>query len=604
MLEQRLKIEAEARLRAENDAQERKEAEARNRLRLEARAREEAEERARSDAQMQARLEAEQRAKYEAEARAQLEVEERQRQEAESSVKLELERRGRIEAEKKAEIESKARVIAVKVASEHAEERNKIAAEVEGRLEIERSARAKAEAKASAQDEAEERDRQEQVDRLRRLEEQAERNRQEAAAQAAVEDSKPRAKRKKPRSRIYWLRWSIIIIMLGLGLGLVLIQVIPLGGLSSKIGKGLSGWLHDDVTVSGVRIALFPRPRLKLDGVAVGKTLDARAASGEINIDISTLFDDRLWIESLELNGVTISPSALARSGQWGKVEGRPANVRVDRIVLRGLKLEVKDLNLDNFDADLQFDKGLLKRAAIKSSDGKWRLDAKPDGENWQLEFDARSIAMPVGPAYPLEDVKAKGTLSMAAQEMTISEFELATLSGKASGALRADWKNAINLSSEMTVKQISLAKLFELYTRDIQINGRMEGAFSIAATAPTLGALLKAPQIQGNFTIKDGSVSNIDLVQAMRSPESAGRGGATKFTDLAGVLQVSGGEIRYSKIKMAGGVLSANGDVVVLANETLNGRIGAEIRSSVAQDRGVFALSGSVAKPQLRRGN
>ena len=349
---------------------------------------------------------------------------------------------------------------------------------------------------------------------------------------------------------------------------------------------------------------MFPRPRLKVDGVTVGKQLDARATSGEIDLDLSTLFDDRLLIESLELSGVTITSEALARFGQWGKVEGRPANVRVDRIVLRGLKLEVKNLNLDTFDADLQFDKGFLKRVAIKSSDGRWRLGAKPDGENWQLEYDARSMTMPLGPSYTIEDVKAKGTLSMASQEIVAPEFELDTLGGKASGTLRVDWKNAINVSVETTVKQVSLAKLFEFYTRDIQINGRMEGAFSIAASAPTIGALLKAPQIQGNFTIKDGSVSNIDLVQAMRSPESAGRGGATKFTELAGLLQVDGREIRYSKLKLAGGVLLANGDVTVLANESLSGRIGAEIRSSVAQDRGSFTLSGSVAKPQLRRGN
>ncbi len=604
VLERQLKVEAEARVRAENEALERKETEARNRLRLDARAREEAEERARADAQMQARLAAEQHAKYEAEARIKHEIEERQRQESESLVKLELERRGRVEAEKKAELESKARAIAVKVASEHAEERNKIAAEAEGKLEVERRARVRAEAKSREQDEAEERDRQEQVERLKRLEEQAERNRQEAAAQAAVEDSKPRKKRKKPRSPTYWLRWSIFIIVLGLAIGLVLIQVIPLGGLSSKIAKGLSAWMHDEVSVSGVRVALFPRPRLKVDGVSVGKLLDARATSGEIDLDLATLFDDRLLIEILDLRGVTITPEALARVGQWGKLEGRPANVRVDRIVLRDLKLEIKNVNLEAFDADLQFDKGALKRAAIKSNDGKWRLNAKPDGENWQLEYEARSMTMPIGPAYTIEDVKAKGTLSMANQEIVVPEFGLDTLSGKVSGTLRADWKNAINVSVETTVKQISLAKLFELYTRDIQINGRMEGAFSIAASAPSVGALLKTPQIQGNFTIKDGSVSNIDLVQAMRSPESAGRGGATKFTELVGLLQVDNGEIRYSKLKMSGGVLLANGDITLLANESLSGRIGAEIRSSVAQDRGAFTLSGSVAKPQLRRGN
>lgn len=603
-LEERLKVEAEARARAERDSLERQETEARNRQRLEARARDEAADRARVEAEMKARLEAEQRGKREAEVRAKLEAEGRLRQQAEASVQLEAERRARGEAEKKAEMEAKARAIAVKAASEQDEAKSKIVAEAESRLEIERKARERAEAKSREQDEAEQRDRQEQVARLKRLSEQAERNQQEREAQEPVEDFKPRARPRKPRGLSYWIRLALVAVVGILILGLVLVQVVPLGALTTKVQKGLSAWLHDDVTVTGVRIALFPKPRLKVDGVSVGKFLDAKASSGEILLDISTLFDDRLAIDSLELEGVTISREALARVAQWSNPEGRPANVRVERIVLRGLRLEVKDLALEAFDADLKFSKGVLQRATVKSSDGKWSLDVKPEGDNWQLDLNARSIVLPVGTPYPMDDVKAKGTLSVSGQEIVVPEFEAGFLNGNVNGSLRADWKSGVNFSAETTVKQVNLAKLFEFYTHDIQISGRMEGAFSITGSAPTIGELLKSPRVQGNFAVKDGSVSNIDLVQAMRSPESAGRGGATKYAELVGALQINAGEIRYSKLKMARGVLSASGDVAVLANEALTGRIVAEIRSSVAQDRGSFALSGTVAKPQVRRGN
>ena len=604
-LEERLKVEAEARVRAERDSQERQEAEARNRQRLEARAREEAADRVRVEAEMNARLEAEQRGKREAEARAKLEAEGRLRHEAEASAQLEAERRAREEAENKAEMEARARAIAMKAASEQDEAKSRIVAEAESRLEIERRARARAEAKSREQDEAEERDRQEQVDRLKRLSEQAERNQQEKEAQGTVEEFQPRARRRKPRGLGYWIRLALVAVVGIAILGLVLIQVVPLGGLTTKVEKGLSAWLHDDVSVTGVRVALFPKPRLKVDGVSVGKLLDAKASSGEILLDIGTLFDDHLAIDSLELQGVTISREALARVAQWSNPEGRPADVRVERIVLRGLKLDVKDLALEAFDADLKFSKGVLQRASVKSSDGKWSLDAKPEGDNWQLELNARTLVLPVGTPYPLDDVKAKGTLSVSGQEIVVPEFEAGFLNGNVNGSLRADWKSGVNFSAETTGKQINLAKLFDFYTHDIQINGRMEGAFSISGSAPTIGGLLKSPRIQGNFAVKDGSFSNVDLVQAMRSPESGARGGgATKYAELIGTLQINAGEIRYSKLKMAGGVLSASGDVTVLANEALTGRFIAEIRSSVAQDRGSFALSGSVAKPQVRRGN
>ena len=112
----------------------------------------------------------------------------------------------------------------------------------------------------------------------------------------------------------------------------------------------------------------------------------------------------------------------------------------------------------------------------------------------------------------------------------------------------------------------------------------------------------MKSPTIAGSYTVKDGSVSNVDLVQAMRT-EGGGRGGATKFAELAGGLTVANGELRYNKLKLQGGVILANGEVVVGANDQLGGRIGVELRSSVAQDRGSFGISGTVQKPTLKRG-
>ena len=37
--------------------------------------------------------------------------------------------------------------------------------------------------------------------------------------------------------------------------------------------------------------------------------------------------------------------------------------------------------------------------------------------------------------------------------------------------------------------------------------------------------------------------------------------------------------------------------------NSTLSGRVSLEIRSQVAQDRGAFAVSGTVSRPIVRRG-
>jgi hypothetical protein len=108
---------------------------------------------------------------------------------------------------------------------------------------------------------------------------------------------------------------------------------------------------------------------------------------------------------------------------------------------------------------------------------------------------------------------------------------------------------------------------------------------------------------VQGKFRLADGSISNIDLVAAMQSSGSAGRAGVTKFAELTGEYGAGEGRVSYRNLSLQGGVLRGGGGFDITPGGQLSGRVSVEIRSNVAQDRGAFAVSGTVAKPVLRRG-
>jgi uncharacterized protein involved in outer membrane biogenesis len=385
-----------------------------------------------------------------------------------------------------------------------------------------------------------------------------------------------------------------------IGGGIGLLHVIPLGAVQGKMQRGLSAWLHDDVSISGVHFALFPSPRLKLSGLTVGKAFDAKATSGIIKIPLGAMFDDNVNIDTLELTGITLSQEATARIPLWGKNSDRPANVSINRIVLKGVKLEIKDIVLPEFNATMSLNKGALRTAIITAADTKWSLDLKPEGEGFAVEAALKGTPLPMGANIPLDDIRATGTL--VGTQLIFPELSGTAYNGTFTGSVRADWSSGINVNTELALKEMNLTPLFETFTKDIQINGRMEGAFSINASAAKLADLMKAPNIQGSYSVRDGSISNIDLVQVMRT-EGAGRGGSTKFQELTGGLAISGGEVRYTKLKLQGGVILAGGELAVSPTEQLNGRINVELRSSVAQDRGTFGVSGTVAKPTLKRG-
>ncbi len=600
----RLKSEEEARRAAERDAAALAEIDVQNRIKMEARLREEAAARATAEAEMNARLATEKQAKYEAEARALIEQEMREAAQKESSAKLEDSERARAEAEKKAAMEAKGRALASRSAADQVEQRKRIERESEEALQRERGLREKAEEKGRLEEEAEERARAAQVARLKELQE-------DSIERAAVADAKPMAKRRRSSGGGGLLRWVGLAGFLLIGLVLGAVQFVPLGGINTRMLAALSGWLHDDVAVGSMRIGLMPKPHVKLEQVSVGKSLDAQAAGGKLFMSMGSLFGDKFDVNTVELSDIKISADALSRAVKWAETEGRGKDIKIDRISLKNVTAEVRGADLGLFDADIFYDKaGKMTRVTAASRAGKWNFEAAPDKASdatladvpWLVDVSARSLALPVGVPIPILDLKAKGTI--IGKELNLPEIEARLLSGSATAKLRADWKQHIAIQAEVTTKNVDIGDLTGVFTRDIALGGKMDGTFTIAATSPAIGQLLDRPQVSGNFDVKDGSIGNADLVQAMRSPDSAGRGGQTKFGELVGQLRAGDGVIRFERLRLVGGVLLANGGVTLNnGSGALGGSVSAEIRSSVAQDRGTFGVSGTVARPVLKRG-
>ena len=614
----RLKAEEHARKAAEEEAETRKKLETQNRLRMEARAREEAEARAKSDAEMQAKFAAEKEAKVQAQARAMIEAELREKSDRENQLKFESERQAREAAEQKVTTEVKAREIASRAAAEQAEARQRVEREAdqrvaderregEERLNVERAAREKAEEKSRAEEEAEARQRAAQVARLKELSEQHEYEVSQGIDPDAAKKPK-RYGRKKSFSPLRWIVVSTIVLAI---VAVIAVQFMPLGAVNSRFDKALAVWMHDDVSTSGLRIALLPSPHVNLDQVALGKVLDAKATSGKITMDVSTLFGDKFVIDTLELSGVTISPDALPRALKWADAEGRGKGIEIGKIALRGAKIDVKGVAIGDFDADIQFDKnGKIVSASARARDGKWTLnmspnkpsggDTKDSGGEWAVEFSGHNLPLPMGTPLPFGNISAKGV--MAGDTMTFPLVEAKLLEGSATGSLHVDWKQGPAFNSEFRVEKIKVDQLAGVFTRDVALNGRLEGQFTASGSGPSIAELFDMLTVQGVFMVKEGSIGNVDLVQVMRSPGSVG--GQSKFSELSGQLRIADGVIRYEKLKLTGGVLLANGNVTVVnSSSVLSGSVNAEIRSSVAQDRGTFIVTGKVVRPALKRG-
>jgi hypothetical protein len=149
----------------------------------------------------------------------------------------------------------------------------------------------------------------------------------------------------------------------------------------------------------------------------------------------------------------------------------------------------------------------------------------------------------------------------------------------------------------------MSAGALIKSFTKDIAVTGRFDGNFGFATDGPSVEGLFTNPRVQGKFRLGEGSISNVDLVAVMQSDSAGSRAGVTKFNEVTGEFASVNKGASYRQVNLQGGVLRGNGQVDVGNNSALSGRVNLEIRSQVAQDRGAFAVSGTVSRPIVRRG-
>jgi hypothetical protein len=76
-----------------------------------------------------------------------------------------------------------------------------------------------------------------------------------------------------------------------------------------------------------------------------------------------------------------------------------------------------------------------------------------------------------------------------------------------------------------------------------------------------------------------------------------------TKFAELTGEYAGAENRAAYRNVNLQGGVLRGAGSLEIGQSSALSGRATLEIRSQVAQDRGAFNVTGTVARPIIRRG-
>ena len=381
--------------------------------------------------------------------------------------------------------------------------------------------------------------------------------------------------------------------------------LIPSSAWIPRVEAEAAKRLGAPVKIADIRVALLPLPHVSLHGLDVGDGA-INAALIAVYPRLATLFADKRVLRSIELeqvviarNGVDLITALAAKPGSGGAV------VEIERVRLSNFQVELAGGKLPALNADIALNLGAVppalsvQRALVTSVDGKAKLALVPDGKEWNLTLDASDWVLPAGPALRFNHLKAGGRVS--AGKLALNEIAATLYGGTLNGKAELAWPKNWQLKGDAKLAGLDIMPLTQALKVKAALSGKLDAAGPFSAQAAKPAGLADAINADIGFEVRNGVLHGFDLASAAQSPLKGGAGGgSTQFEQLTGKVKVQGRAYKLQNVKVASGVLKAQGNVDISASRQLSGRIDTEVKGTAGLAGIPLAVSGTLDKPVL----
>jgi hypothetical protein len=390
-----------------------------------------------------------------------------------------------------------------------------------------------------------------------------------------------------------WIALALLVLLL------VLPFLVPMQAYQHQIEQAASDKLGFPVTVQSLRVALLPSPRLNVSGIVLGDSAEVTVANVAAVLDVATLFDNVRVISRLEIRQPVLKHATLQLI-QGVKLSDETTLV-VRRIEVSEAKLEWQGVNLPTMNAEIGIsDTGKLEQAVIKSSDGKFMVEALPKNGGYVARIKAQQWTMPVG--LPVLFDKLESDISYKAQVMEVSRFNAELYHGKLNFSGRLDWHKGWYLQGKFNTQAIELNNVAKVFGKPAKLGGRIFGEGDCYSQAKQAGQLLEMLSVDYKFNVTKGVLRGLDLVKAASLLVKQGQdGGETQFDELSGLLRVRGQQMELRQIKVSSGLLQATGHVKVAPDKKLSGKMEVALKQSLSLVAVPLEVSGTIGSPSVK---
>src|SRR3989449_5554109 len=153
-------------------------------------------------------------------------------------------------------------------------------------------------------------------------------------------------------------------------------------------------------------------------------------------------------------------------------------------------------------------------------------------------------------------------------RSLALSEAEARAFGGRLLGNVRLRWSSGWSMEGEFAVRQMDAGKIAAPLLAGGTLQGK--GVYSMKGLLPE--RMILNAQLDGNFTIQKGSITNVDMTRLLQGSGSGG--GTTLFSEMSGGVSADANRILVRQVRMAAGLLNGTGQVEMDPQKNLSGRM------------------------------
>jgi hypothetical protein len=403
--------------------------------------------------------------------------------------------------------------------------------------------------------------------------------------------------------RFEW-RWRaalFFVVLSGLLAAAATVLLYPYDSHRAQAQAALSKLVGHPVKVARIGLALYPSPGLLMEEVAVSDGAKLAVAAIRILPDPLSLFGDALVLHEVALVGPETDAQSLADLTR--RLAGGTAAARFS---IRNLRfsdgtIRVGDAELSGFSGSAAIERnGALRLVRFASADGALTGELTPDAEGVALKLSATGWNPSLIQGATLDHFDGQGRLM--ADSLRFDSVEARLAEGQLKGQFSLSWNGVARADGRLEMTRVSAGKLLAQARPGLPLQGAINGAVRMAAQADRLSRLKDNFTLEGEVTVARGRLEHLDLVEAVRTAgTSRVRGGTTRFEELSARIRIDGQSTQLSSVRIQSGLLRADGQLAIGANQKVSGSVVVELRGSSGQVRMPLSISGTVTEPLLQ---